>query len=73
MEMPKFGEKMPWLGIFGLEFQETIFEISTLKFVKNKFLIHAMKFDIGSAFSRGPGSAFSKGPCPDLGLPYKVC
>ena len=35
MKMPKFELKMPYLGIFKLEFQKSIlrFEISTLKFV----------------------------------------
>ena len=58
---------MPYLGIFGLEFQETIviFEISTLKFVKNGSLTHAM--------NKGPGSAFSEGPDPGPGPLYKVC
>ena len=62
---------MPYLGIFGLEFQKTIviFEISTLEFVKYESLTHTMNFGIGSAFSKGPGSAFSEGPGPL----YKVC
>ena len=44
---------MPYLGIFGLEFQRIIvvFEISTLGFVKNESSTHAMDFGIGSAFS----------------------
>ena len=62
---------MPYLGIFGLEFQRTIiiFEISTLEFVKNESLTHTMNFGIGSAFSKGPMSAFSEGPGPL----YKAC
>ena len=62
---------MPYLGIFGLEFQKTIiiFEISTLEFVKNESLTHTMNFGIGSAFSKGPMSAFSEGPGPL----YKAC
>ena len=34
-KIPKFGTKMPDLGIFGLEFENNfvIFEIRTLKFV----------------------------------------
>ena len=62
---------MPYLEIFGLEFQKTIviFEISTLEFVKYESLTHTMNFGIGSAFSKGPGSAFSEGPGPL----YKVC
>ena len=66
---------MPYLGIFGLEFQKTIviFEISTLEFVKNECLTHTMIFGIGSAFSKGLESAFSEGPGPGLGPPYKIC
>ena len=62
---------MPYLGIFGIEFQKTsvIFEISTLEFIKN----HTMNFGIGSAFSKGPGSTFSEGPGPGPGPLYKVC
>ena len=62
---------MPDLGNFGLEFQKSIviFEISTLKFVKNESLSRTMNFGIGSAFSKGLESAFSEGP----GLLYKVC
>ena len=58
---------MPYLGIFGLEFQETIviFEISTFRFVKNEFLTHTVNFGIGSTFSESAG----KGPGPL----YKVC
>ena len=43
---------MPYLGIFGLEFQKTIvmFEISTLKFVKNESLTHTMNFGVASTF-----------------------
>ena len=36
-----------------------IFGISTLKFVKNKFLVNTANFGIGSTFSKGPGSTFS--------------
>ena len=33
--MPKFGKKMPYLGIFGLEFEKgiVIFEFNTLKLI----------------------------------------
>ena len=64
---------MPYLGMFGLEFLKTIviFEISTLKFVKNESLTHTGNFGIGSALSKGPGSTFSAGPGP--GPLYKVC
>ena len=62
---------MPYLGIFGLEFQKTIviFEISTLEFVKYESLTHTVNFGIGSAFSKDPWSVFSEG----LGPLYKVC
>ena len=55
---------MPHFGIFGLEFQKTIviFEISTLKFVKNESLTDTMNLGIGSTFPKGPGSTFSEGP-----------
>ena len=50
---------MPYLEIFGLDFFKTIviFEISTLKFIKNESLTHTVNFGIGSAFSQvlGPG------------------
>ena len=66
---------MPSLGIFRLEFLKTvvIFEINTLKFVKNESLTHAVNFGIGSAFSEGLGSYFNEGPGPGLGPLYKVC
>ena len=66
---------MPYLGIFGVEFQKTIviFEISTLKFVIHESLIHTVNFGIGSAFSKGLGSTFSEGPGPGPGLLYKEC
>ena len=52
-----------------------IFEISTLKFVKNESLTHTVNFGIGSAFSKGSGSAFFEGPGPSPGQGplYKVC
>ena len=54
-------------------FNIVIFEISTLKVVKNEFLTHTVNFDIGSAFSKGRGSAFSEGPGLGPGPLYKVC
>ena len=68
--MPKFGTKNDFLGIFGLEFQKTIviFEISTLKFVKNESLTHTVDFDIGPAFSKGSRFVFSEGLGPGQGL-----
>ena len=53
---------MPYLGIFRLEFWKTIviFETSTRKFVKMRFLTHTVNFCIGSAFSKGPGPLFVK-------------
>ena len=58
---------MPCLGIFGLEFYKAtmIIEISTLEFVKNESLSHAVNFGIWSSFLKGPG--------PGLGPLYKVC
>ena len=66
---------MPYLGIFGLEFQKTIvmFEISTLKFVKNESLTHTMNFGVRSTFSKGLGSAFSESPGLGPGPLYKTC
>ena len=66
---------MPYLGIFGLEFQKTIviFEISTLEFAKNESLTHTINFGIGSTFSKVAGSDFSEGSGPGPGLLYKVC
>ena len=66
---------MPYLGMFGLEFLKTIviFEISTLKFVKNESLTQTVNFSIGSAFSKGQGSTFSEGPGSGPGPLYKVC
>ena len=66
---------MPYLGMFGLEFLKiiVIFEISTLKFVKNESLTHTVNFCIGSAFSKGLGSTFSEGPGSGPGPLYKVC
>ena len=60
---------MPYLGIFGLEFQKAIviFEISTLKFVISESLTHTVNFSIGSAFSEGPGPGLGPDPL------YKVC
>ena len=52
--------KLPYLGIFGLEFEKVfvIFKISTLEFIKNEFLIIIVNFDIGSTFSKGLMSTF---------------
>ena len=59
--------------IFGLQFEKTtvIFESSTLEYIKNEFLTNAVNFDIGSAFSQGPGTTFSEGPGP--GPLFKGC
>ena len=61
------GSKLPYLGIFGQQFQKTtvMFEISALEFVKNESLTHTMNFGVGSTFSKGLG--------PGPGPPYKVC
>ena len=76
---------MPYLGIFdqkcliwlflGKIFRKTIviFEVSTLKFVKNDSLTHIVNFGIASTFSKGAGSVFSEGPGPVPGPLYKVC
>ena len=47
------GPKMSELGIFGLEFENNsvIFEIRTIKFVKNESLTHTVNFGRGSTFS----------------------
>ena len=77
MKMPKFGTKNVlfriWLFL-GKIFSKTIviFEINTLKFVKNDSLTHIGNFGIGSTFSKGAGSAFSEGPGPGPGPLYKV-
>ena len=66
---------MFYLGIIGIEFLKNIviFEISTLKLVKNEFLTRTVNFDIGSAFSKGLGSTLSEGLGPGPGPLYKVC
>ena len=48
------------LVLLGCTFKKTIviFEINTLKFLKNKFLTNTVSFGVGSAFSNGTGSAF---------------
>ena len=53
---------MPYLGIFGLEFQKSIviLEISTLEFAKNESLTHTINFGIGSTFSKVAGPLFQK-------------
>ena len=66
---------MPVWVFLGYNLKKTIviFEIITLKFVKNGFLTHTGNFRIGSAFSNRLGLAFSQGPGRGLGPPYKVC
>ena len=66
---------MPYLGVFGLEFSETIviFENSTLKFDKYESLYHTVNFGIWSVFSKGPESAFSEGPGAGPSPLYKAC
>ena len=81
--MPKIGTKNALFGYFCAIILKTIviFEISTLKFVKNDSLTHrvnigigsAFSKDLGSAFSKTPGSAFSEDPGPGSGPLYKVC
>ena len=64
-KMPKFGTKNTLFGVFfSQNFRKTIviFQISTLKFVKNECLTHTVNVvGIGSAFSR---SVFSEGLGP---------
>ena len=64
-KMPKFGTKNALFGYFWARILKNIviFEISTLKFVKNESLTHTVNFGIGFAFSEGPGP----------GSLYKVC
>ena len=55
------GQKLPYLGIFGLELEKTflIFKIKTVDFIKNEFLTNIINFGIRSAFCKGPeGSSF---------------
>ena len=58
--------KLLYLGYFWARTLKTIviFEISTLKFVKNEFWTHTVTFGIGPAFFKGPSSSFSEGPGP---------
>ena len=66
-KMPKFGTKNTLFGgFFGQNFKKTIviFQISTLKFVKNECLTHTVNVGIGSAFSKCPRSVFSEGLGP---------
>ena len=57
MKMPKLGTESGPFEYFWARILKTIviFEISTLKFVKNGSLTHTVNFDVGSAFSKGPG------------------
>ena len=66
MKIPKFGSRKSYLGTFAVEFLKNIvvFEISTLKFVKNEFLTHTLIF--------GMRSAFFQDPDPGPGPLYKV-
>ena len=54
---------MSYLVIPGLEVSKTIviFEIRTLKFVKNEILTHALNFGIGSAFPKSSWFALPEG------------
>ena len=64
--MPKFGTKSALFGYFWAGILKTIviFEIGTLKFVKNKSLTHTVNFGIRSAFSKGRGLVYSDSPGP---------
>ena len=69
---------MPDLGIFdrkcliwvfldhNFKITIVIFEISTLKFIKNESLSHTVNFGMGFGFSTSLGSTFSEGPGPGL-------
>ena len=58
--------KLLYLGYFWDRTLKTIviFEISTLKFVKNEFWTHTVTFGIRPAFFKDPISSFSEGPGP---------
>lgn len=64
MKLNRFEIKVVLFGYFGLEFQKffIMFEISTLDFIKNKFLTNTVNFGIGLDFSKIPGSAFNDDP-----------
>ena len=64
--MTKFGIKNALFGYFWARILKNIviFEISTLKFVKNESLTHTVNFGIGSAFSEGPGPGPLCKVCP---------
>ena len=51
-------QKLPYLGIFGLEFEKPIvmFEISYFEFIKNIFLTNIVNFGIDPTFSKGSKS-----------------
>ena len=50
------GPKLPYLGIFGLEFEKAIVisQINPFEFMKNEFLTIIVDLGIGSAFSEVP-------------------
>ena len=54
------GPQLPYIGLFGIEFEKkktvVTFEISTLKSIKNEFLINIASFGAGFAFSEDPVS-----------------
>ena len=70
-----FDPKCLFEIFLGKNFKKTIviFEISTLKFVKNESLTHTVNFSIGLAFSKDSGSTFSDSLRRVPGLPYRVC
>ena len=76
MEKNKFETKnISLFGYFwtGIWKNYCIFEIGSLEFIKNEFSTDTVNFDIGTAFSKGPGSLFSEDPGPGPGPLYKVC
>ena len=70
--MPTFGTKSALFGHFWAR-TLTIFEISTLKLVKNESLTETVNFNVEPAFSKCQGSPSSEGPGSCPGPLYKVC
>ena len=73
--MPKFETKSFLFGHFWAIILKilAIFEISTLKLVKNDSLTEMVNFYVESAFSKCQGSPFSESPGSGPGPFCKVC
>ena len=54
-------------------FEHIIYEISTLKFIKNGFLTVIASFGIGSTFSKGSEKVDTVSEGLGPGLLYKIC